>query len=103
MNALLWIVAHKALLVEAALALGAVVSAIVGALPANSRIVAWLGRASALTAKDAPGTFKMPGAAMPAAEEPTIVVNVNGVELTNESIEAALRSATKRTPPGGAA
>jgi hypothetical protein len=71
MNALLWIVAHKALLVEVAIALGVAVSAFIGALPSSASknaVVAALARMSALTHSDAPGTFKAPGAAMPATE-----------------------------------
>jgi hypothetical protein len=68
LNVVLWMLAHKAELVEIALAVGAVVSSIVALLPssaAKSKAIAMLGRLSALTHKDAPGTFKMPGAPMP--------------------------------------
>jgi hypothetical protein len=107
MNALLWLASNKALVLEIFGAIGVIVSTIIGALPSsasrNSKLVEQMGRSSFLTHSDAPGTFKLPGAAMPVADETSIVVNVNGVEMTTESIEAALRGATKRTPPGGAA
>jgi hypothetical protein len=68
MNVLLWVLAHKAELGELLLLVGAVVSSIIGMMPSSaskSKAVAILGRLSALTHKDAPGTFKMPGAEMP--------------------------------------
>lgn len=104
MEAITWLVAHWGAILELLGALGVLVSMVVGLLPASSsksKAIAVLGRLSALTHKDAPGTFKMPGSPMPVADEGTHFAEAE--RFSRVAVVTAKDVAAKALGPSGGA